>query len=73
MNIDGDTVSIRPRWTKESNEDAERYIMSNAYVINMAGSCMRNMEKDFIITQYTMTKNKGLKDINAKPPKYKIA
>ncbi|MDE6040627.1 MAG: hypothetical protein K2F99_03520 [Muribaculaceae bacterium] len=47
--------------------------MSNAYVINMEGESMRKMEKDFIITQYTLTKNNGMKDINAKPPKYKIA
>lgn len=70
---DGDTVSIRPRWTKESNQDAERLITSNAYVLNMEGKCMRKMEKDFLITQYTLTKSKGLKDINKTPPKYRIA
>lgn len=73
--FDGDTVSLKACWTKESNEDAERFINSNAYVLNVQGKCMREHTKDFLLTQYILTMNPeiiALKDINKVKPKYVI-
>lgn len=75
-NVDGDQTSVRACWTKEANEDAERYINSNAYVINVQGKCMREISKDFVLTQYMLTNpgNASIDaDCNVKTPKYKIA
>lgn len=73
---DGDTVSVKACWTKEANEDAERYINSNAYVLNVQGKCMREMSKDFLLTQYLLTntekKNLLTADCNVVQPKYAI-
>lgn len=73
---DGDQVSVKACWTKESNEDAERYINSNAYVLNMQGKCMRDMSKDFLLTQYLLTNIEEPKyltaDCNVAAPKYAI-
>ena len=52
---DGDCVSCKACWTKESNEDAERYINSNAYVLSSTGDTMRSMSQGFVMTQYLMT------------------
>ena len=75
-NNDGDTVSVKACWSKESNEDAERYINSNAYVLNMQGKCMRDMSKDFLLTQYLLTniadKRLITEDCNVAKPKYTI-
>lgn len=66
-------MSIKPRWSKEANDDAERLINSNAYTLDVGGKTMRYMTKDFVITQYMMTKNNaGLKDINKVRPKYVV-
>lgn len=73
---DGDQVSVKACWTKESNEDAERYINSNAYVLNVQGKTMRDMTKDFLLTQYLMTNVSNPKilteDCNRVTPKYAI-
>ncbi|MCM1532572.1 MAG: hypothetical protein NC114_09920 [Ruminococcus flavefaciens] len=74
--FDGDQVSVKACWTKESNEDAERYINSNAYVLNVQGKSMRDMSKDFLLTQYLMTNVSDTKllttDCNNVAPKYVI-
>lgn len=75
---DGDTVTVRPVYTKEANAECEQRIKSNAYVLNIEGKFMREFGKDFTLCCYNLThtfdgKDELLKDINAKPPKYKIA
>jgi len=77
--FDGDTVAVKACWTKESNEDAERYISSYAYIIDIQGSSMRAMTlmgNDFILNQYIMTKIpndiKVTEDCNKVAPKYVI-
>lgn len=74
--FDGDQVSVKACWTKESNEDAERYINSNAYVLNVQGKSMRDMSKDFLLTQYLMTNVSDTKllttDCNSVEPKYAV-
>lgn len=74
--FDGDQVSVKACWTKESNEDAERYINSNAYILNAQGKSMRDMSKDFLLTQYLMTVVSNPKllteDCNRVAPKYAI-
>ena len=55
IEYDGDTVACKACWTKESNEDAERYINSNAYVLSSTGDTMRSMSQGFVMTQYLMT------------------
>lgn len=74
---DGDTVSLKPRWTKESNADAERLINSPGYTLDIGGKNMRQLEKDFILNAYLMTNydvkwEKSIIDINVKTPKYVI-
>lgn len=72
--FDGDQVSIRPRWSKESNADAERLINSPGYTLDVGGKNMRELDKDFILNSYliTRTDNPNLKDINKVKPKYVI-
>lgn len=55
IEYDGDVVSCKACWTKEANEDAERYINSNAYVLSSTGDTMRSMSQGFVMTQYLMT------------------
>ena len=55
IEYDGDTISCKACWTKEANEDAERYITSNAYVLSSTGDTMRSMSQGFVMTQYLMT------------------
>ncbi len=52
---DGDTVSIRPVFTKEANADCERRINSVAYIVGTAGQNIRPLEKDFALTAYNLT------------------
>lgn len=72
--VDGDTTSIRPRWTKEANADAERVINSPGYTLDIGGKCMRQISKDFILNSYLITKTTSsvIKDINRQTPKYVI-
>lgn len=74
--FDGDTVSVRPCWTREANEDAERQIRSNSYILNIKGESMRNLEKDFLLTQYNLTRIKDVTvltvDCNITKPKYVV-
>lgn len=75
IKFDGDQVSVKACWTKEANEDAERYINSNAYVINIQGKNMRELTKDFILTQYMLTNPTDAKitaDCNVSKPKYAL-
>lgn len=74
---DGDQTTVKPVFTRESNNDAERMINSNAYILNIEGSLMRPMEKDFVQTAYTLTNiqetgNVILKEANKVKPKYVI-
>ena len=74
--FDGDQTSNKACWTKESNADAERYINSNAYILNMQGKNMRELSKDFLLTQYLLT-NVNRPDLltancNVTQPKYTI-
>lgn len=73
--FDGDQVSVKACWTKEANEDAERYINSNAYVISIQGKTMRDISKDFLLTQYILTNSANIPittDCNKVAPKYAI-
>lgn len=67
-------MSIRPVWTKEANADCERALTSNAYILNIQGKSMREMGKDFLLTQYLATSFDGhpelMQDINRTKPKY---
>ena len=74
-NIDGDQVSARLVWSKEANAEADRWIDSNGYILNMAGKTMRPLEKDFLLCQYNLTKanmERITKDCNATPVKYAV-
>lgn len=72
-NIDGDQISIKPCLTIEANQDAEKRLTSNAYLLNVEGKLMRGMSKDFVLTAYNLTKGEEtLPDANAKPPLYSI-
>ena len=72
--FDGDTISLRPRWTKESNADAERLINSTGYTLDIAGKSMRDVDKDFILNAYLITKTNSpnINDINRVKPKYVV-
>ncbi|MCM1295176.1 MAG: hypothetical protein NC311_06515 [Muribaculaceae bacterium] len=73
--FDGDQVSVKACWTKEANDDAERYINSNAYVINIQGKNMREITKDFLLTQYMLTNPADAvidTDCNVSKPKYAL-
>ncbi|MCM1233541.1 MAG: hypothetical protein NC489_25785 [Ruminococcus flavefaciens] len=73
--FDGDQVSVKACWTKEANDDAERYINSNAYVINIQGKNMREITKDFLLTQYMLTNPADAiidADCNVSKPKYAL-
>lgn len=73
--FDGDQVSVRACWTKEANADAERTINSNSYVINIQGKNMREITKDFLLTQYMLTNPEDAvidHECNKVQPKYKI-
>lgn len=71
---DGDTVSVKPIFTIEGNQDAEARINSKGYVLNISGGLMRSISKDFIITAYSLTKTDltDLKDANVEPPMYAV-
>lgn len=69
-------MSVRPVYTKEANAEADKQINSNAYLLNIQGKLMREMEKDFIVTAYCVTRTDNveekLENINAKTPIYSI-
>ena len=70
---DGDTISVKPVFTVEANEDCEKRIKSKGYVLDVSGNLMREMTKDFILTSYCLTKSdKPLSDINKEKPMYAI-
>lgn len=70
---DGDTVSVKPVFTREGNEDCEKRIQSNGYVLDVAGELMREMTKDFVLTAYCLTQSEfQLQDANKVTPSYKI-
>lgn len=74
---DGDTVSIKPVFTKEANAECEQRIRSNAYVLNVEGKLMREASRDFLLCAYEMShiqdgKADFLKDINSKTPKFTL-
>ena len=77
--FDGDQVTVKPVYTVEANKDAERQIMSNAYVLDYQGKVMRPLDKDFILTAYILThpQTGGVKfeykDANVKAPMYVVA
>lgn len=61
--------------TKEANEDAERWIRSNGYILNMSGKTMRTLEKDFLLCQYNLTldpEHRTTSDCNKVAPKYAV-
>lgn len=71
--FDGDQVSLKPCLTIEANQDAEKRLTSNAYLLNVEGKLMRGMSKDFVLTAYNLTKGEEtLPDANAKSPLYSI-
>lgn len=73
---DGDTVSLRPVFTKEANKECEQRIKSVAYILSVEGKMMRQATKDFTLCAYNLTymgkDSHLLKDINSKPIKYII-
>lgn len=74
---DGDTVSIKPVFTKEANAECEKRIQSVAYVLNVEGKLIRNATKDFTLCAYNLTrvedgKDTFLTDVNKDKPKYII-
>lgn len=71
---DGDTISCKGVWTKEANAEAEKWIHSNGYIINIAGNTMRPLEKDFLLCQYNLTKagDNLTKDCNVASPMYAV-
>ena len=40
---DGDTISMKPIFTVEANQDAENRINSKGYVLNISGQLMRGI------------------------------
>lgn len=77
MKDDGDTVSIKPVFTKEANAECEKRIQSVAYVLNVEGKLIRNATKDFTLCAYNLTrvedgKDTFLTDVNKDKPKYAI-
>lgn len=77
MKDDGDTVSIKPVFTKEANAECEKRIQSVAYVLNVEGKLIRNATKDFTLCAYNLTrvedgKDTFLTDVNKDKPKYII-
>lgn len=66
--FDGDTVTLRPVFTKEANEDCERFINSNAYILNISGKSMRTISKDFVLTAYMMSTSYDPNKIELKDP-----
>lgn len=65
---------MKPRWTKESNADAEKVINSPGYTLDIGGKCMRQLSKDFILNAYLIsnTNSDMIKDINKHAPKYVV-
>ena len=77
INNDGDTISVKPAFTREANEECEKRIHSNAYVLNVEGKLMRQMTKDFTLCAFNLTnvfdgKSDFLKDINKVKPEYVV-
>ena len=77
IKVDGDMVTVRPLFTKEANDDAEKQINSNGYFFNIQGGNMNTDGKDFFITAYNLTHlwnkdNFQLKDGNRVKPKYSL-
>lgn len=62
---DGDTVSLKSIFTDEANQNAENYITSNAYILDVGGNMMRDMTKDFVVTAYNLTKTDSPSDLTA--------
>lgn len=75
IRCDGDTVSIKPVFTKEANAECAQRLNSVAYYVGVNGSFLKVQEKDFILTAYNMTRiPKGitLSDINKSKVKYAV-
>lgn len=75
---DGDTISIKPVFFKEDNDECEKRIMSNGYILSVEGRLLREMTKDFVLCGYNVTRisnndDSFLVDINTKKAKYDIA
>ena len=75
--VDGDTVSLRPVFTKEANAECELRIKSIAYLLDVEGKFMRSIGKDFNLCLYNLTRTYDnkidfLQDINKEKPKYAI-
>ena len=67
------TISCKPVFTVEANQDAENRINSKGYVLNISGKLMRNISKDFIITAYELKKtDQNLSDANKEKPLYAV-
>ena len=67
------TISMKPIFTVEANQDAENRINSKGYVLNISGQLMRGISKDFIITAYCLTKTEeDLPDANKEKPLYTV-
>lgn len=62
---DGDCTSIKSVFTDEANAACERYIQSNAYILDVGGHMMRDMTKDFVVTAYNLTKTDSPSDLTA--------
>ena len=65
IRYDGDCVSIKSVFTDEANAACERYIQSNAYILDVGGNMMRDMTKDFVVTAYNLTKTDSPSDLTA--------
>lgn len=72
---DGDTVSIKPVFTKEANIECAQRLNSVAYYVGVNGNFIKPQNKDFALTAYNMTrvpKGTKLNDVNKVAPKYAV-
>jgi DNA-directed RNA polymerase beta' subunit len=55
--FDGDTISLRPIYSQEANEECERIINSLPYIMNASGNNTRIIRNEGVLTLYTLTRN----------------
>lgn len=56
--FDGDTISLRPIYSQEANEECERIINSLPYIMNAKGENTRIIRNEGVLTLYTLTRDK---------------
>ena len=68
------TVSLKPVFSKEANDECEQWIKSKGYLLDINGSLLRDMSKDMILCAYNITKTNDKLDANCnvETPAYAI-